>query len=540
MTHGSTLQFKIASEPDEFRQIRQLNYRTFVEEIPQHQPNNEGELVDPFEAETTFAVCIRDSKVVGMFSARGTRPFSLDAKLPDVDEHLPSGRSLCELRLLAVEPSHRTGVVFRGLVECIGQHCLRAGYDLALISGTERQLKLYTHLGFIPFGPRVGGNGAVFQPMYLTLETFRVTGRALARRKPSGVVSFLPGPVEMRSEVRQAMGATPVSHRSDEFLRDVADVRSALCALSGARHVQLLLGSGTLANDAVSGQLRHISSRGLVLSNGEFGDRLVDHASRWGLDFARKQQRWGTTLRREDVEAALDADPAIRWVWAVHCETSTGMLNDCAMLRDVCNSRGTLLCIDCISSIGAVPVDLTDVFLATGVSGKALGAPAGIAFVFHNHDISVSCSLPRYLDLGLYSRNEQPPFSQSSNLLRALRAALRARDSMIPSPDIVRDAAWLRGQLRAGGTEILVPDSESSPAVTTVVVPLDVSSDEIGAELTEAGFSVSYQSAYLRDRNWIQICLMANYRRDAIAPLAASLVSLLSRSISGRGGHRAS
>jgi aspartate aminotransferase-like enzyme len=140
----------------------------------------------------------------------------------------------------------------------------------------------------------------------------------------------------------------------------------------------------------------------------------------------------------------------------------------------------------------------------------------------------------------LYSRNEQPPFSQSSNLLRALRAALSERDSVIPSPDIVRDAAWLRGQLRAGGTEILVPDSESSPAVTTVVVPLDVSSDEIGAELTEAGFSVSYQSAYLRDRNWIQICLMANYRRDAIAPLAASLVSLLSRSISGRGGHRAS
>jgi hypothetical protein len=115
MTHGSTLQFKIASEPDEFRQIRQLNYRTFVEEIPQHQPNNEGELVDPFEAETTFAVCIRDSKVVGMFSARGTRPFSLDAKLPDVDEHLPSGRSLCELRLLAVEPSHERASSFAGL-----------------------------------------------------------------------------------------------------------------------------------------------------------------------------------------------------------------------------------------------------------------------------------------------------------------------------------------------------------------------------------------------------------------------------------------
>jgi len=140
----------------------------------------------------------------------------------------------------------------------------------------------------------------------------------------------------------------------------------------------------------------------------------------------------------------------------------------------------------------------------------------------------------------LYSRNEQPPFSQSSNWLRALRAALRARDSVIPSPDIVHDARWLRGQLRAGGAEILVRDSESSPAVTTVVLPAEMTSDKVGSELAEAGLGVSYQSAYLRDRNWIQICLMANYRRDAIAPLASSLVSLLSRSISGPGGHRAS
>ena len=31
--------YRIAREPWEFEQIHRLNYRTFVEEIPQHPPN---------------------------------------------------------------------------------------------------------------------------------------------------------------------------------------------------------------------------------------------------------------------------------------------------------------------------------------------------------------------------------------------------------------------------------------------------------------------------------------------------------------------
>jgi hypothetical protein len=46
------------------------------------------------------------------------------------------------------------------------------GCDLAVISGTVRELKLYRHLGFAPFGERVGSEKASYQPMYLTLDAF--------------------------------------------------------------------------------------------------------------------------------------------------------------------------------------------------------------------------------------------------------------------------------------------------------------------------------------------------------------------------------
>jgi predicted acetyltransferase len=109
-----SLQFKVASEDWEFEQIHQLNYRTFVEEIPQHQPSGTPRLVDKFHNENTYLICVANNRIVGMIAARGRRPFSLDQKLPNLDSYLPPGRRTCEIRLLSVEKAFRNGQVFRG------------------------------------------------------------------------------------------------------------------------------------------------------------------------------------------------------------------------------------------------------------------------------------------------------------------------------------------------------------------------------------------------------------------------------------------
>lgn len=147
--------------------IHRLNYRTFVEEIPQHPPRADRRLVDRFHDENIYAVYESDSAVVGMVSARIVRPFSLDAKLGSVDRFLPSGCHPAEVRLLAVEPAHRSSRAFTRLVAFISAHLRSLGFDTAVASGTTRQLRLYRHLGFTPFGPLVGSGDALYQPMYL-------------------------------------------------------------------------------------------------------------------------------------------------------------------------------------------------------------------------------------------------------------------------------------------------------------------------------------------------------------------------------------
>ena len=172
MNAERTLRFKIASEESELEQIFRLNYKTFVEEIPQHPPNPEKRLVDRFHHENAYLIALDADQLIGMMAVRDQRPFSLDEKLGNIDRYLPPGRKICEIRLLSVLPSHRNGVVFQGLLKLLLEYGKSQRYNLAVISGTVRQQKLYKHLGFVPFGPLVGSKEAEYQPMYLTIEEF--------------------------------------------------------------------------------------------------------------------------------------------------------------------------------------------------------------------------------------------------------------------------------------------------------------------------------------------------------------------------------
>ena len=518
-----TLRFKIAAEEHEFEAIHRLNYKTFVEEIPQHQRNPDERLVDKFHAENTYAIALVGDELIGMVAGRAKRPFSLDSKLPNLDSHLPADRRVLEVRLLSVQKEFRNGFVFSKLVGLLAQHFKDLGFDLAIISGTLRQEKLYKHLGFVPFGPLVGTGDAQFQPMYLTLESFIKMAAALS--PPSDLAekilnNFLPGPVDVHVEVRKAFERGPVSHRSDAFMSDFQNTKRALCELTNARSVEILMGSGSLANDAVCAQISLLNEPGLILSNGEFGDRLMDHATRQGLRFETLKAAWGEPFDLAQLRRQLDARPDLRWIWATHCETSTGFLNDLSGLKQIAAERNLKLCLDCISSIGTVPVDLSGVYLASCVSGKALASFPGLSMVFYNHDLQPAPqSLPRSLDLGYYAEQAGIPFTTSSNLLYALKTALTRISWPEKFAQIADVSVHLRERLREHGQQIVAPDAHAAPAVVSIALPPEISSKSIGWQLRKAGYLLSYNSSYLLKRNWIQICLMGEWSRENLLEL---------------------
>lgn len=530
------LSFKIADQPEEFEAIHSLNYRTFVEEIPQHASNSQRRLVDRFHAENTYAICLNQGEVVGMIAGRCQRPFSLDGKLEHLDEHLPPHQKAVEVRLLAVDPAFRKHAVFARLAGVLARYFRGRGCDLALISGTLRQTKLYRHLGFEAFGPLVGTADAPYQPMLMRLPDYAAKAAHLEYLSDGQHASFLPGPVAIAPAVAQALAEPAHSHRGALHLQRLGRVQQRLCELASCEDALVFPGTGTLANDAVAGQISLLGRAGLVISNGEFGERLTDHARRWRLPHEVLGLGWGESLSPERLDQVVEAQrPA--WVWAVLCETSTGMRNSLQHLRAACERVGARLCVDAVSALGLQPVDLRGVWLASAVSGKALGAYPGLAIVLHNGALQPPGALPRAIDLGAFAQAQGVPYTQSSNLLAALDVALdtdwpsrwqavRAADADLRQ-QLMREAqSSLPANCSLAGEplwQLLVNGEAAMPGIVTLVLDPALSASRLGANLERAGLKLAWQSGYLQERNQLQICLMGAWSQAALDLLPSQL-----------------
>ena len=521
MSNNDSLVFKVASEPWEFDQIHEINYQTFVHEIPQHQQNESQKLVDKYHEENTYVICLRDREVLGMIALRDKRPLSLDSKLADLESYLPPFKRILEYRLLAVKKQHRNTAIFSGIMKKSFDLAISGDYDVAVISGTTRQARLYRHLGFKPFGPLVGKQDALYQPMYIDV------GGAIELKKQSQILqpkkgsemeqllfNYLPGPVSIAEGVIEAHAAEPGSHRSLQFMDNFNELRRMLCQRVNAPRVQLMMGSGTLANDVVAAQIGVLQGRGLVLVNGEFGSRLHDQAIRAGLDFEVIYADEGKTFDREILQQTINQKKNLSWVWTVHCETSTGVLNDLGMLRELCKQHNLKLCLDGISSIGSCDVDLQDVYLATAVSGKGIGSLPGLAMVFCGENVlSGNRQMPRYFDLAFYEARQGVPFTISTNAIYALHAALNNSNWKLRFANIKQWSEELLTEFDELGLQILADKSCRAPHVTTIVLPETIASLDMGKLLEDEGILVSYRSEYLLAKNYIQICFMGECQK---------------------------
>ena len=528
------LEFKIASEEWEFERIAELNYKTFVEEIPQHERNTERSLLDKFHSENTYIICTRGKKLLGMMAVRDKRPFSLDQKLSDLDSYLPEHNLACEFRLLSIEQEHRNLRIIQGLLVVLAKFADEKGYDIALISANVRRLRFYKQFGFKAFGPEVGSEKAPYQPMYLTLKSsleFRKKSKILTRM-PNNYsienerhINLLPGPVNIAPEVKKAMKDLPVSHRSVEFKNDFNEVREQLCDLVSSKNVEIFMGSGSLANDVVASQLSLEKSKGLIISNGEFGERLIDHAQRAGLAFELVKLPWGEPIDYQEVESIIE-NPEIKWLWLVHSETSTGVLNDLERLKLICSTTGVRICVDCVSSMGLVPIDLSGMYLASGVSGKGLASYPGLSFVFYNHEVEPSLSIPRYLDLGFYAKSDGVPFTISSNLVYALGESLEALDIVARYREVTELTSWTIEKVSELGFDIVANKECYMPGIVTISLPNWLDSQDVGQKLQDKGFLVHWRSNYLISKNWLQIAFMGRHSREDIALLFEHLSNI--------------
>ncbi len=524
----SDVEFREARTAEEIDQLQRLNYRTFSEELGQHEPRADGVLVDRFHGSNRYFVAAERGAVIGMISLNLTPPFSVEKRLPQGVEVKDVAARPCEVRLLAIEPEARGGLVMAGLFWQVFAEARRNGRSHMLISGVTGRGAMYQALGFRALGPAVAEGHASFVPMALDLSDASLLQKSerfrswWLRRTPPREVRLLPGPVQISQRVQSAFAKPPVSHRDPKVVDLFDQTRRRLSVIAGGMPVAMMTGSGTLANDAIAACLRSSfgDRRGLVLANGEFGGRLLRLARRAGLSAEEFHWDWGTAWDHKQIERELERDVA--WVWGVHLETSTGQVNDLSRLAESCAKRNVAVAADCVSSFGALPLP-QGLFLASGVSGKSLGSYAGLAFVFAGEGAKERIhgeDLPATFDVVQAIGQREPMFTMPSPLLLGLHAALEenyADEACVQRrfAHYARLGEQVREELRLRGFRLVAEETAAAPPITSFAVP----SPAAMCECYEAGFRIAHESEYLRRRGWAQISVMGDLDEATIAPV---------------------
>jgi len=312
----------------------------------------------------------------------------------------------------------------------------------------------------------------------------------------------IPGPTPVPPEVRQALAAPVIGHRSADMQALMSRVRQSLRQVFQTEHeVLIFAASGTGGMEAAVANLLSPGDRVLVVSVGVFGERWIQLVEAFGAEVDCLRFPPGEAADPGRVAARLRTEGPYRAVFATHNETSTGVTNDLEALSGALQEQGDerpLLVVDAISSLGAIDLrtDAWECDVVVTGSQKALMTPPGLALV------SVS---PRALAASEQARNprfywdfhkalqyaterNQTPFTPSVSLLQGLDVALEQILAEGLQNCFARHrklASFFRQGAEELGLEFLAQEAARSNVVTALKVPPDVSAKILIGRLRE-------------------------------------------------------
>ncbi len=296
-----------------------------------------------------------------------------------------------------------------------------------------------------------------------------------------------PGPSNVHPRVLAAMSYPLIGHLDPQFIQLMNQVQDDLRYVFQTENPLTIPVSGT-GSAAMEAALCNFIEPGdpvLICVNGYFGERLCDMASRYGAQVQRIDRPWGEVFSLDEIRTALEKQPA-KIVAVVHAETSTGARQPLEGLADLVHAQDGLLLVDCVTSLGGVPLRIDDWGIDIAYSGtqKCLSVPPGLgpltvgprALDVLNQRSSKVANW--YLDLSLVGKywgsartyHHTAPISMNYALSEGLRL-VREEGLEARWERHQRNAQLLWDGLEALGLELIVPFENRLPSLTTVRIP---------------------------------------------------------------------
>ncbi len=346
---------------------------------------------------------------------------------------------------------------------------------------------------------------------------------------------FAPGPVLTSDRVKKAALNPDLCHRSKMFEEIYSGLKGKVTELfrgDTESYISVVVsGSGTASNETVISSIFDTNDEILIITNGEFGNRLLEISNTYKIPTRVVRFDWGEYPDLNRIEDALKRYKNIKLVSLVFHETSTGMINPVKDIGNLVKQYEKLYHVDAISAVGSENVNVVEqnIDFCTGVPNKSVSGHPGVSFICINREAyekvkniegkNVYLNLHKHV---LFSETKnQTPNTPSVVMFLTLNEALdelfeEGLDNRIArykkSAEIIRNGA------KDLNLEFLIKDqSIMSTTVTSLFLPEKINVYEFVDKMYQRGYVVYLGKGPLLDKNMFQVANMGNiYPEDCL------------------------
>jgi alanine-glyoxylate transaminase/serine-glyoxylate transaminase/serine-pyruvate transaminase len=367
---------------------------------------------------------------------------------------------------------------------------------------------------------------------------------AAASEKSAGIASSIPpalcpprrvlmgpGPSDVSPRVLAALAAPTVGHLDPYFLRIMDETQKMLRAVFQTTNELTLAvsGTGSAGMETCVVNLIEPGDRMLVCVNGVFGGRMADVAERAGAQVTRLERPFGEVFTKDEIAEAVErVRPKV--VGIVHAETSTGARQPLEGLAPIVHDKQGLLLVDCVTSLGGLPVAVDQYELDAVYSGtqKCLSCPPGLSPVTFSPRAVAALDKRSvkvkswYLDLTMVrsywgqdrAYHHTAPINMNFGLHEALRIVLE-EGLQARFARHLRNHAALKAGLKALGVNYAVTEPHQLPMLNAVLIPSGVDDGAVRKQLlSEFGIEIGGGLGPLKGKTW-RIGLMGETSRES-------------------------
>lgn len=316
-----------------------------------------------------------------------------------------------------------------------------------------------------------------------------------------------PGPLTTTESVKREMLFDHCTW-DDDYKSITQKIRAQILELAHTDKEKyttvLMQGSGTFGVESVISSIIGKEDKCLFIVNGAYGERMVDIAKYHNINHVVIEQEYNLLPDLEKIEETIKNDNDITHIMMVHCETTTGILNDIKSVGNIAKKYSKTFMVDAMSSFGGIDIDVTDLgidFLISS-SNKCIQGVPGFSFIIANKEkLEESKGKARSLSLDLYDqwigmdKDGKWRFTSPTHVVLAFSKALdelKAEGGVLARYErYSRNNKLLRQRMSQIGINSYLDEEIQSPIITTFVYDnKDFNFGKMYSYIKERGFAI--------------------------------------------------